>query len=149
MFWLHAHAENQKIYIGKTSVEGKQLKKFEPSNPVTWKTNNISNTWAHGSVKKQSMIVISTAITDAVVPDAQVGKFETWKEKITKNVKGCKKEDYYASFLEDELIELCRNCDQFTILNSLEYHYGSRADNAEGYVLYMKFQCVRLYAIHF
>ena len=133
----------QQIYIGKTSVE-EGAKKFNASDPKKWRKDSIKNTWAHGKIASKSMIVISTAITDAVVPQ-RLADFETWKEK--KGIAASedrKKEDIYASFLEDTLIERCRSCDQFIILNDIHYHPGSIAVGAVGSVLYMKFQFVRL-----
>lgn len=130
----------QSVYLGKTSVEGKKI--YNPSNPTTWKMKYIKNTWSHGSISNEGMIVISTAITSDVVPQ-QDDNFETWKQRYIRTVGGRKKEDNYTSFLEDELIKLCRTYKLFLIMNSEEYHPGNIADNSDGHVLYMKFKCVR------
>lgn len=140
------HKEMIAVYIGKTSTTKKSVD-FKASDPRTWGLDNISLTWDHGSIAKESMIVISTAITDAVVPSHDES-FDQWKEEHCDRSNA----ECYALFLEDELIKLCQSDEQFAVANDehLTYHAGNKATHDKtGFVLYMKFKNVRLQCTSF
>ena len=143
---FYEHKRMIAVYIGKTSVTKKSMD-FKASDPKTWGLENISLTWDHGSIAKEGMIVISTAITDAVVPSLDES-FNQWKkEHCDRSNAEC-----YALFLENELINLCQSDEQFTVANDeyFTYHAGNKATHDKsGFVLYMKFKNVRLQCTSF